>query len=430
MNYQINYFILVLLLLSAVGCNEESLVVPPPPEPPKAVSLNLIDVSCTEAFIKVTAADSVLPLNISLTKDNSTIANFTLTKTDTVVVDTTLQPSITYTYQTTETINGKEEKSDTLQVKSLAITSNNFTWQTFTFGNPAYGSSLLRDVAIIDENNIFAVGEIYNDTTGVPYNAVHWDGSSWELKKINYNGIPPIIHSIAVISKNDIWFDPWFHWDGQDIQQLPIDPILMGVVVNKMWGSSEGLYVVGNNGFVAFRNNDGMWDKIESGTTTDINDIWGYYNPISNQKSVLCVASNILHQGEYRLLAISGGNAHDTLNWTYNDWLKGVWFKNQYSPIYICGSGVKKYKNNIWSELNLPNYFTEAIRGSDYNNIFVVGDFGIAAHYNGVSWQTLNELSGIGKFLGVSIKEDIVVLCGYNTSGGIVGSALIVVGNN
>ena len=204
MNYQINYFLFVLLLLSAIGCKEEPPVVPPPPESLKAVSLNLIYVSCTEAFIKVTAADSVLPLNISLTKDNSTIANFTLTKTDTVVVDTTLQPSITYTYQTTETINGKEEKSDTLQVKSLAITSNNFTWQTFTFGNPAYGSSLLRDVAIIDENNIFAVGEIYNDTTGVPYNAVHWDGSSWELKKINYNGIPTIIHSIAVICKNDI----------------------------------------------------------------------------------------------------------------------------------------------------------------------------------------------------------------------------------
>ena len=422
--------IIVLILTIYFGCSEEQPVVPPPPEPPKAVSLSLVDVSCTEAFIKVTAADSVLPLSISLTKDASTIANFTLAKTDTVIVDTTLQPNQTYTYQTIEEINGNEEKSDTLQVKSLKITSNNFNWTTYTFGDPDGGSSSLRDIVIINDNNIWAVGEIYNDTTGVPYNAVHWDGSSWELKKINYNGIPPIIHSIAVISKNDIWFDPWFHWDGQDIQQLPIDPILMGVVVNKMWGSSEGLYVVGNNGFVAFRNNDGMWDKIESGTTTDINDIWGYYNPISNQKSVLCVASNILHQGEYRLLAISGGNAHDTLNWTYNDWLKGVWFKNQYSPIYICGSGVKKYKNNIWSELNLPNYFTEAISGSDYNNIFVVGDFGIAAHYNGVSWQTLNELSGIGKFLGVSIKEDIVVLCGYNTSGGIVGSALIVVGNN
>ena len=50
---------------------------------------------------------------------------------------------------------------------------------------------MLYDVAIIDENNIWAVGEIYlNDSLGqpdpTPYNAVHWDGISWNLKKIYF----------------------------------------------------------------------------------------------------------------------------------------------------------------------------------------------------------------------------------------------------
>jgi hypothetical protein len=48
---------------------------------------------------------------------------------------------------------------------SIDTTSHNFNFQTWRFGE--YSSSTLYDVAIIDENNIWAVGEIYlNDSTG------------------------------------------------------------------------------------------------------------------------------------------------------------------------------------------------------------------------------------------------------------------------
>ena len=202
-------------------CKKDNPVIPIPPELPKAVSLSLVDVSCTEAFIKVNAADSVLPLNISLTKDDSSITYFILTKKDTVIVDTTLQPDQSYIYQTTEEINGIEEKSDTIRVKTLNVSSDNFTWQTFTFGDPAYGSSDLNDVAIIDENNIWAVGDIYNDTTGQAYNAVHWDGNQWELKKITINfrgnNVTPPLYGIFAFSSSDIWMvgSLPIHGDGQ-----------------------------------------------------------------------------------------------------------------------------------------------------------------------------------------------------------------------
>jgi hypothetical protein len=108
--------------------------------------------------------------------------------------------------------------------------------------------------------------------------------------------------------------------------------------------------------------------------------------------------------------------------WTYNDWLTGVCFFNRYSPVYICGDGVKVYENNQWSVINLPNYFTEAIRGDNYNNIVVVGDFGFASHFNGLSWHTLDELSGQGGFTSVAVKRGMVVICGHNSAGGIVGN--------
>ena len=434
-------FLIILFSLTFIfdiSCNNPTSPPKPKPENPKAIKLKLLDVSCTEAFIKVTASDTVLPVNINLTKDDSSLFNFILTQNDTVVIDTTLLPNKTYIYQTTAEIKGKTEKSDTIQVESLDTTSDNFNWQIYAFGNPNYGSSTLFDVSVVNENNIWAVGEIHNDTTGLLYNAAHWGGSSWELKRISvqYHGnlITPPLYGVYAFSATDIWFSSGvpIYGDGTNWTQYHLFD--MGILgqddgyLTKIWGtSSSNIYYVGTLGTIVHYQN-GTWSKIESGTTTNINDIWGYYNTSSNRGSVLCVASNIFHQGEYRLLAVSGSVAHDTLNWSYTDWLKGVWFKNQYSPVYICGSGVKMYKNNNWSLINLPNYFTEAIRGENTNNIYVVGDFGVVAHFNGMRWKTIDELFGIGKFLGLSVKDNTVAICGYSASGGIVGSSIVIIG--
>ncbi len=87
-------------------------------------------------------------------------------------------------------------------------------WETFEFGG-GIGSSYLSDVAIINENNIWAVGEIHTDKTdqfdsnGVwvqPYNAVHWDGNNWELKRIFINGYFYPLYAIFAFNENDIWF--------------------------------------------------------------------------------------------------------------------------------------------------------------------------------------------------------------------------------
>jgi hypothetical protein len=76
--------------------------------------------------------------------------------------------------------------------------------------------------AIIDENNIWAVGEIYADSAQpwLRYNAIHWDGQQWELMRIKvfYNGsyITPPLDGIFVFSENDIWVTSSVpkHWNG------------------------------------------------------------------------------------------------------------------------------------------------------------------------------------------------------------------------
>jgi len=157
--------LIVYLALINSSCSEDNPVIPPPPEQEQFVKLSTLTVTSTEAFIGVSANDTLLPFSITLNRDNNPVFNFSLTKNDTTIIDTNLSPGGSYNYNAAAVINGEEWTGDKLQVQTLALTSHNFTWQTFTFGENS--SSVLYDVAIINPDNIWAVGEIYmNDSLG------------------------------------------------------------------------------------------------------------------------------------------------------------------------------------------------------------------------------------------------------------------------
>lgn len=185
-------------------------------EPPSKASLTLTleDVSCTEAWLTLKSTDLPLPTSVVLKQNDITRATINLTTNDTIIYVDSLLPKQTYTFQIASI--KYPVSSNQANATTLDTTSHNFTWQTWTFGE--HSSSSLYDVAIIDENNIWAVGEIYmKDSLGNPdphaYNAVHWDGSKWELKKIGNQG-GWACHTVFAFSANDIWFEGTIHWDG------------------------------------------------------------------------------------------------------------------------------------------------------------------------------------------------------------------------
>ncbi len=84
--------------------------------------------------------------------------------------------SIFFIVQITISCNNKYPPTKPNETIVPDTTSHNFEWQITYLGEGA--SSYLKDVAIIDENNIWSVGEIYlKDSTGQyihpPYNGVH-----------------------------------------------------------------------------------------------------------------------------------------------------------------------------------------------------------------------------------------------------------------
>jgi len=343
---------------------------------------------------------------------------------DTLLYIDSLLPNTSYQYQVTSI--EYQVSSDKLNVTTMDTTSHNFTWQTWTFGE--HSSSVLYDVAIINENSIYVVGEIYmNDSLGhsdlTPYNLAIWDGNNWELMKLTYQDFPPVIHSVCAINENNIWFDPWFHWNGQNFQELSVDPVFDGVGINKMWGNEDEIYVVGNEGFIAHRNANGSWHSIESGTSVDIHDIWGSVNYTTDEKTILAIASFQNYGRALDLLKIIGTSAIklDTTGLHVNQ--HSLWFVNN-SKVYIVGNGVY-YKNDLATENwqldeSHPLIYKERIRGTESNNIFLVGDYGLVSHFNGVTWKhfTGNELPNLlGNYYSVDIKNNIMVAVGQLNSG-------------
>jgi len=412
---------LIIIIFTAylLSCNTTE-----PPINGKEITLKLEDASCTEAWIKLSIDNSQLPIAVTLLQDGKARKTMDLETKDSLLYIDSLLPNTSYMFQST--ILSSSHSSNELNVATMDTTSHDFTFTTYTFGGQA-GTCTLYDVAIIDENNIWAVGEIYLlDSLEQPdphaYNAVHWDGNQWEIKRLKYYGscsaveYPPL-KAIWAFSNNDMVITNggsigWFNGNTVTLD-CGVNPLLTGSI-NKIWGTdSRDLYVVGNNGNIAHYQN-GQWSKIESGTTTIINDIWGIIN--NQDKTILyCPVSSFFVPGDKKILKITADKV-DSVSWNRDIRLYSGWTSDE-NFLYVCGEGAYVNKFGNWSRINLPEVGMNSVRGNDINDISIAGDFGFVAHFNGVNWKTLSSFNDKG-YSEVAVKGNIIAICGnYNGLG-------------
>ncbi|HMN17194.1 MAG TPA: glucosyl transferase [Ignavibacteriaceae bacterium] len=418
-------FLLIGFSLFLKSCNTTE---PPPNGQKPTLQLTLEDVSCIEAWIQLKTTNLQLPTTITLKQYNlsgdSLSQNFLLNTQDSLLYIDSLLPNQTYKFVTT--IEQSNNKSNELSVTTMDTTSHNFTFETFTFGGTA-GSSTLYDCAIISPENIWCVGEIYVADTSINgytmYNAVHWDGSQWELKRIPFlyqaDSFYNPIYAVFAFNTDDIWFGigNLIHWDGTRYFPIGISSLFQSLV-NKIWGSSSSdLYVVGNNGNIVHYNGQ-SWQRIESGTELNINDIWGDYNDKTGEYEILAVASNVNTSTERTIIKIYNNTSRiissSPIQWS----LRTVWFMPS-RRYYVAGSGVYEKHNlteNEWrnNTLDITTFYTNRIRGNDVNDVVGIGAFGDFVHFNGSGWKVNYQEPELnyGSYLSLDIKEELVVAVG------------------
>lgn len=401
--------IFIALLLVGFGCqhNPISINIKPP-------TLTVEDVNCTEVWLKISSSCANYDV-VTLKRDTTILDTIRLTTADTTILDANLLPSHTYTY----TLAMAGVKSVTAQARTMDTTSHAFTWTMYTLGDGT--TSELNDVAIINDTLAYAVGKIHSG--GMVYNLARWNGQAWNLQQLPYQGYPPEVHSVFAISDTDVWFDPWFHWNGQSFQELPSDPIFYAIGINKMWGNSNGLYVVGNNGFIAYYNGT-AWTQISSGTSLDIKDIYGAQNANTGTWEIYAAAGNPLVSNDRAILQINGTTAQaisvNGINWA----LMSIWFmpSEQY---WAVGDGMYEKHPTLsttsWARKYPTIYTTYKIRGNDINDVFVCGAFGEILHYSGTSWQSYISQTYLatGNLASIAVRSNIVITVKSNNSIGV-----------
>jgi hypothetical protein len=412
------------------------------------VSLTVEDVSCTETWLRIEVRSMKEEVRIELSRNDSTIQLLnSSTSFDSLIYDSGLLPNREYAYTVKATDAENRLTQLTRTATTMDTTSHNFTWQSWTFG--AKGSSVLYDVAIISPQDIWCVGEIHTEETDQfdslgnwiqPYNAVHWDGNEWELKRIYFPAVcgqtnlsPYAAKAIFAFGGGQVWISS----SGDKIailkENIQIDqfciPQNVSMSINKMWGTSSGdLYVVGSNGMIAHY--DGQtWQRIESGTDLDVQDIWGEKNEVTGEYQVIAIASEPLITLEKMILQIKPNISNISVEGT-NGFIQSIWFIPE-RKFYLIGSGVyctHSVNQTNWKDVSdgLPSYYRECIHGVELNDIFIAGHYGLIAHWNGVSWKSYSDMPG--KYYSIMLKENLSIAVGVESTDFIGGDGVISMG--
>ena len=380
-------------------------------------------------MLRVKLTDSAGPKGVTLLRDGQAVLTLQLRTSDSLIIDEGLAPRHTYTYKAVRLQDTTAvDVSVPVQVTTMDTTSHDWVFDQPVLLGQA-GSSVLYDCQIINDTLAFAVGEMYlRDSTGhldpILYNLAVWNGREWHLQRIIYQGSPPVIRSVFAVSERDVWFDTWCNWNGQQYLELAIDPILFGVHWTKMWGRvNDALWVVGDNGAIARSFDHGRtWQRVESGTSETINDVWGGSNPLLGENVVVAVVGWLATPGETKFLLLHGTSSQvDTLPWpNLLNPRMALWFDAN-SRIYTCGAGVYVSANDGWRYLSdLPLVYTRMIRGNGPNDIVVSGDYGLLMHYNGSTWRVYSQVSlSQGSYKSVAIKGNLAIAVGLSANGAV-----------
>ena len=390
----------------------------------------------TEAWLSLHVQGLKNDAVYTLQRNGNTIFNSRLQTADTVIYDSLLTPATSYRYRFFATDQGETSPAAETVLTTMDTTSHDFDWQVYTFGGQK-GSSVFYDVAIIDENDIWAVGEIYTADTYTydslgnwidPYNAAHWDGQNWTLTRIYYtdgsNKYWRVIKSIFAFSKNDIFFGNFVHWDGKKYNSLELN-ISFPSKINKIWGtSSSDLYVVGNNGLMAHYDGTG-WTRIETGTELDIRDIWGV------EDHIMVVASNYNSRAR-RILTLKEKKFSSLPSTPVSSDISSIWFGPDFRQYYIStGEGIfhkAVLSASSWRRISFAEssrYYLNRIRGLAGNDIFFVGHYGEVLHYNGLSFRSYRAYTDRGGvYNSLDVSKERIIAVGHDGRAGVIAVGL------
>lgn len=413
----ITTILLIAALLCAMSCDK----CPTEPEFPEfRIEISADFVGASRVRLLVSVSDSGDVREFGIKRNGEVVSKYQLSGKDTLVTDVTANPATAYQYKGVIYYDGKEiDSSEVINLTTLDTTSHELEWTIFRFG---YIGSYLRDVFIVSEDDIWAVGfieteeTIHNDTLD-PYNAVHWNGEEWELKRIYYSDY--VLAGQAVFGFNNteviVVAGGTFIWDGNSFFSLNTPIGIFTGSVTRLWGvDSDYFYYVGRNGnLVLYR--DTIWSRININTALTINDIFGLSGNL-----IYMVGSNQDNWSSNFIIYEDG----QIRNIDFPDTCMQAVYATAWNDVYLVGEGMLYYdgrKINDWPWPDeLPMNLLQAVRGNGSNDIFLAGHMGTVIHYNGKTWRYYEDLFETNALYAISVTNSRIVAVGLGGQQGII----------
>jgi hypothetical protein len=189
-----------------------------------------------------------------------------------------------------------EKPTDPPLINEPDTTSQNFTFDTFEFGN-GYHTSYLHDVWIFNENNAWAVGYIQSDTV-INANILRWNGSKWYVD--NFEGQSSGIRGIWAKDTSHIFFAAGAILEYKEGNYIWHDQygFSTGQSIDHIWGSSEkNIWGVGKRGAIVHY--DGSeWKKVNFDTQ------WTFTRITGSTESGIAYAIAHSHQFDFMILEL------------------------------------------------------------------------------------------------------------------------------
>ena len=156
------------------------------------------------------------------------------------------------------------------------------------------------------------------------------------------------------------------------------------VQLNEIWGSSpSNIFAVGASGTI--RNYNGnAWSKMTSGITSlfppSLNSVWGL-SP-----------SNVFAVGASGTIRKYNGTSWSAMTSGTTAQLNSVWGSSSSNVFAVGALGTIRYYNGTsWSAMTSGTTKNlNGVWGTGANDVFAVGDSGTVLHYNGTAWSTMN----------------------------------------
>ena len=290
------------------------------------------------------------------------------------------------------------------------FTSHEFDWEIDTIGELW---SKITTISIINENNVFAGGEIIiidSDTIIQNYNLAHWNGNIWQLFHIEFWSTifetmvySPIV-ALEAFAPNDIWMvaqiGSYNYYDGSEwtSDRVPTDGQIM-----QIWKSSPNdVWFVSNQGVITHFDGENF-TEINTPVYERIQDIYGIgndhiwvveFDPNFPSESYVLEYDGLNWFIKYESYApfpidedaLSG---YITSVWAFNDTLYLAGSAGLWKESLSTGEGILLNNENIINSIGLG----PSIRGNHYNDIIIMNYYGTYSHFNGQTWDYNTQFS-------------------------------------